>query len=57
MPVDSSKRLAGVVVRVRTLIALAIADILRFVVAAIANEPNNQLGSRPAAQKPCGLFS
>ncbi len=47
MPFESSiKRLGRVVVRGRTLIVLAVADVLLFVVAAFANGPGNQHGLR-----------
>ena len=47
MPIESSiKSFARVVVRGRTLIVLAVADVLLFVVAAVANGPGNQHGLR-----------
>jgi hypothetical protein len=47
MPIESSiHRLARVVVRGRTLIVLAVADVLLFMVADIANGPGNQHGFR-----------
>ena len=47
MPIESSiKRWARAVVRGRTLIVLAVADVLLFVVAAIANGPGHQHGFR-----------
>lgn len=50
MPIASSiHRLAGVVVWGRTLIVLAVANVLRFVVAAIANGPGHQHGFRLVA--------
>lgn len=50
MPIESStKRFGRVVVRGRTLIVLAVADVLLFVVAAIANGPGNQHGLRLVA--------
>lgn len=47
MPIESSiKSFAQVVVRGRTLIVLAVADVLLFVVAAIANGSGDQHGFR-----------
>ena len=47
MSIESSiHRLARAVVRGRTLLVLAVADVLLFVVAAVANGPGNQHGFR-----------
>ena len=47
MPIESTiKRFTRVVVRGRTLIVLAVTDVLLFVLADIANGPGNQHGFR-----------